>query len=80
MAGASVAMMTSALLRHGIRHIVEVRSGVVEWLEEREYESFAQLRGSMSQRAAAHPAAYARANYIQVLRTYPATAGDRSRD
>jgi dihydroorotate dehydrogenase (fumarate) len=70
MAGARVAMMTSALLKHGIDHLTEVRGGLVHWMEEHEYESVRQMQGSMSQGAAADPAAFQRANYMKVLRSY----------
>ena len=70
MTGASVAMMTSALLIHGPAHIRTVLDGLNGWMEAHEYQSIRQMRGSMSQRAVAQPAAYERANYMQVLRSY----------
>ena len=41
-----------------------------EWMEEREYESVEQLKGSMSQKSIAEPAAYERALYVQALQSY----------
>ena len=70
MAGARAAMMTSALLKHGIGHLEAVRAEFLPWLEEREYESIRQMQGSMSYRAVAQPAAFERANYMRVLRSY----------
>ena len=70
MAGARVAMMTSALLKHGIQHLSGVRDEVLAWMEEHEYESIRQMQGSMSQRAVADPAAFVRANYVKVLSSY----------
>lgn len=70
LAGADVAMMTSALLRHGPAHLRKVQDGMVRWLVEREYESVAQLRGSVSRRAVPDPEAYERANYMRVLSSY----------
>lgn len=70
MAGARVAMMTSALLRNGIEHLVKVREELVRWMEEHEYESIRQMQGSMSQRSVADPAAFVRANYMRVLSSY----------
>jgi dihydroorotate dehydrogenase (fumarate) len=70
MAGAKVAMMTSALLKHGIDHVSEVRAGLVEWMREHDYESIRQMQGSMSQRSVADPSAFQRANYMKVLRGY----------
>lgn len=70
MAGASVAMMTSALLKNGVEHLDSVLSGIVQWMEEHEYESTDQMRGSMSQRNAPDPAMFERANYMRVLSSY----------
>jgi len=67
LAGADVAMSTSALLRHGPEHMSVLRAGLIEWLEENEYESVEQMRGSVSRRAITDPDAYERANYYQVL-------------
>jgi dihydroorotate dehydrogenase (fumarate) len=70
MAGANVAMMTSALLKHGIGHIRTVLDEMRRWMEEHEYESVAQMRGSLSQKAVANPSAYERQNYLRVLSSY----------
>ena len=70
MAGARVAMMTSALLQHGISHFARVRADVVEWMDAHEYGSIAEMQGSMSYRSVAEPAAYERANYMKVLSSY----------
>jgi dihydroorotate dehydrogenase (fumarate) len=40
------------------------------WMEEHEYESIRQMRGSMSRRSAPNPAAFDRANYIRVLSSF----------
>lgn len=70
MAGANIAMMTSALFEYGIDHIRRVLKDLVEWMTEHEYTSIAQMRGSMSQQKIAHPAAFERANYMKVLQSY----------
>jgi dihydroorotate dehydrogenase (fumarate) len=70
MAGARVAMMTSALLVHGIGHLARVRRGLLEWMEAHEYASITQMQGSMSYRSVADPTAYERANYMRVLSSY----------
>ncbi|MBI3913392.1 MAG: dihydroorotate dehydrogenase-like protein [Chloroflexi bacterium] len=70
MAGASIAMTTSALLHHGIGHVATMLAEMRDWLEAHEYESVRQMRGSMSQRAVPHPAAFERANYARVLQSY----------
>jgi dihydroorotate dehydrogenase (fumarate) len=70
MAGAQVAMMTSALLKRGIPYIATVLSEMRTWMEEHEYESIHQMQGSMSQRAVADPKSFLRANYLKVLSSY----------
>ena len=70
MAGAQVTMTASALLERGIDHARTILCRMEEWLEENEYESVAQLRGSMSQMKCEDPAAFERANYIKALETY----------
>jgi len=70
MAGANVAMTTSALLERGIDHLQTMLADLGRWVEEHEYESIQQMRGSMSQKSVAQPAALERANYIRVLQSY----------
>lgn len=64
LAGADVAMSTSALLRYGPAHVATIERGLVTWMEEHEYESVAQMRGAVRREASADPEAYERANYI----------------
>jgi dihydroorotate dehydrogenase (fumarate) len=78
MAGARVAMMTSALLLHGIDHLARVRAGVLDWMEEHEYASITQMQGSMSYRSVVEPAAFERANYMKVLSSYALRRAPRS--
>lgn len=68
--GADVAMLASALLETGPERLGELTSGLRQWLEEREYVSVAQLRGSVSQRSVADPTAYERGNYVKTLRSW----------
>jgi len=73
MAGAKVAMMTSALLKNGIDHLSVVRDDLAKWMEEKEYESIKQMQGSLSQRKCEEPAAFDRANYLKILTNYTAS-------
>ena len=77
MAGARVAMMTSALLVNGIEHLTAVRSDLLAWMEAHEYESIRQMQGSMSYRSVREPAAFERANYMKVLSSYAVRTGMR---
>ena len=70
MAGAKVAMMTSALLEHGTGHVGAVLADLSTWMEKHEYESIKQMQGSMSQKSVTYPAAFERANYIKVLQSF----------
>ncbi len=70
MAGARVAMLTSALLEHGAGHLAVVRGEMVAWMEEHGYQSVREMQGSMSLRSVADPSAFERANYMKVLRSY----------
>jgi dihydroorotate dehydrogenase (fumarate) len=81
MAGARVTMMASELLQNGIGRIGEILQDVARWLEEHEYQSVAQLQGSMSQEKVGNPAAYERANYMRVLQCWhPDPAGQLFRE
>lgn len=70
LAGASVTMMASELLQNGPYRIAEILADVTHWLEENEYESVDQMRGSMSQRHVKEPSAFERANYMRVLQSW----------
>jgi len=76
MAGARVTMMASELLQNGVGRIQAILDDMVLWMEEHEYESVAQMQGSMSQERSADPAAFERANYMKVLQSWqPDPAG-----
>ena len=70
MAGANVTMMASELLQNGIGRAAELQAGLENWMVEHEYVSIQQMRGSMSQKAVAEPAAFERANYMKVLGSF----------
>lgn len=67
LAGATVTMMASALLRHGSQHLHTVEQELIEWMTEYGYESVTQIRGALSQQYAEDPAAYERAQYMKGL-------------
>ena len=70
LAGADVTMLCSTLLRHGIPQIALIERDLKAWLEEHEYESVQQLKGSLSQKNCAEPAAFERAQYMKALTGY----------
>jgi dihydroorotate dehydrogenase (fumarate) len=71
MAGADVTMLCSALIRHGVRHIGVVERDLVAWMEEHEYQSVTQLKGSLSQKNCADPSAFERAQYMKAISQFP---------
>ncbi len=70
MAGADVTMTTSAVLRNGIDHLGVLVRDLEMWMDEHEYESVNQMKGSMSQKAVENPSVFERANYIKMLKRY----------
>ena len=70
MAGARVAMMTSALLKKGINYIDTLLPELLIWMDQHEYTSIRQMQGSMSRRSVARVSAFERANYMKVLSSY----------
>ena len=70
MAGAKVAMMTSALLKRGIGFLDTLATEMLVWMGEHEYDSIKQMQGSMSRNAVPQPKAFERANYMKVLGSY----------
>jgi len=73
MAGANVTMLCSVLLRHGVSHIRSIEQGLRQWMEEREYESVGQMRGSMSQIHCENPGEFERAQYVRALHSFKPT-------
>jgi dihydroorotate dehydrogenase (fumarate) len=70
MAGADAVQIVSALLKHGPERLGVILQDMTRWLEEHDYESLAQLRGSMSLRHCPDPSAYERANYMRILQAW----------
>jgi dihydroorotate dehydrogenase (fumarate) len=72
MAGADVTLLCSALIRHGVRQIGVIERDLVAWMEEHEYHSVTQLKGSLSQKNCADPSAFERAQYMKAISQFPA--------
>ena len=68
MVGADVTMLCSTLLRNGTSHLRYIEDGLSEWMEKHEYESVAQMKGSMSQLRCPNPAAFERAQYMKAVK------------
>ena len=72
--GADVAMTASAVLEHGVLRITSLVDGLRAWMEEHEYESVDQLRGSASAANVTDPSLFERANYMAALRSFSTPA------
>jgi len=70
MAGADVTMLCSVLLTKGVAYIAQIEREVRQWMEAHEYESVAQLKGSMSQKNCPDPSAFERGQYVRVISAY----------
>jgi dihydroorotate dehydrogenase (fumarate) len=68
--GADVTMLCSTVIRHGIPQIAMIEREMTDWLNEHEYESIRQLKGSLSQKNCPEPAAFERAQYMKALTGY----------
>ena len=69
MAGADITMMASVLLQRGPGVVLEILKNLENWLIEHEYKSIEQMKGSMSYKNVAEPAAFERANYMKTLQS-----------
>lgn len=70
LSGADCVMLASSLLQKGPAHVGTLLQGIERWMNEREYSSVKQLKGSLSQRACPDPAAFERSNYMKALKSY----------
>jgi len=70
MAGASVTMLCSVLLKRGIDRITAIEQDLIEWMNVHEYESVRQMQGSVSQQHSHDPSAFERAQYTRAIQTY----------
>jgi dihydroorotate dehydrogenase (fumarate) len=71
MAGADVTMLCSTLIRHGVSQIGVIERDLMAWMEEHEYTSVTQLKGSLSQKNCPEPSAFERAQYMRAITHLP---------
>jgi len=70
MVGSDVTMICSELLANGVQRITEILDDLQVWMGKNEYKSIGMMKGSMSQKSIADPAAFERANYMKALNSY----------
>ena len=68
--GADITHLCSVLLQQGPEYIAVLRQELDYWLEEHEYESVRQMKGSVSKSCAINPAALEHCNYMHVIKSY----------
>jgi dihydroorotate dehydrogenase (fumarate) len=69
LAGADTVQLCSVLLQQGIGKAKEILNNMKTWMDEKEYESVHQMKGSLSQKSCPDPSAFERANYMKTLLT-----------
>ena len=70
MSGADAAALASVLLLKGEGEIKRILAAMREWMEKHEYESIAQMKGSMSLCHTDNPSVYERNSYMYALQHY----------
>jgi len=70
LAGADAVCLCSVLLKKGEQALANILAGIEQWMEENEYQSVEQMKGSVCRRHAINPVAYEHANYLAVLESY----------
>lgn len=70
LAGADVVYLCSVLLEKGPAYCAELLTQLEHWLNEHEYESVQQMKGSVSQACVINPAVYEHSNYVDVIKSF----------
>lgn len=68
--GADVTHICSVLILKGPEYISVLKKEIENWLEEHEYDSISQLKGSVSKLCAINPEAIEHSNYMQVIKSF----------
>jgi len=70
MTGADCVQLCSTLHTNGMGHVKTLRDKLVSWLEQHEYESMRQMRGTMNIEHIPDPKALSRAHYMHLLSSW----------
>ena len=68
--GADITHLCSVLLQQGPEYIAVLKQELHDWLEQQEYTSVTQMKGSVSKSCAINPAALEHCNYMHVIKSY----------
>lgn len=75
LAGADVVYLCSVLIQQGPNALGNILSDLTYWMNEKEYSSVQQLKGSLSYNNVESPSVYARGNYLEVMDSYTPAKG-----
>ncbi len=70
LAGADAVQLVAVLMQNGTAGLTPILKDMQAWMEEKEYDSVAQLKGSLNAATVADPAAFERANYMKTLHSW----------
>jgi dihydroorotate dehydrogenase (fumarate) len=70
MSGADAVALASVLLNKGEAHAAVILNEITQWMQEHEYNSISQMKGSISLAHTDNPAAYERNSYMYALQKY----------
>ena len=69
LAGAQAVQVASTLYRNGLGVVSDLNQRLVSWMQERDYESLDDFRGTFSQKSIGNPAAYDRVQFVKNFRS-----------
>lgn len=70
MSGADAAALASVLLTKGESETATILNEITEWMDQHEYDSISQMKGSISLAYSDNPSAYERNSYMHALQHY----------
>jgi dihydroorotate dehydrogenase (fumarate) len=70
MSGADAVSFASVLLKSGEHEASNILKGIQTWMEDKEYQSIEQMKGSISLLHTRNPDAYERSSYIGALQSF----------
>ncbi len=70
MSGADAASFASVILKSGENEVANILKGIKTWMEDKEYSSIEQMKGSISLLHTRNPDAYERSSYIGALQSF----------
>ncbi len=67
LAGATVVQLASALVKHGVPYLAQLRGGLEDWMDQHGFSELSDFRGTLSQRVIRDPGAFERAQYVHLI-------------